>query len=158
MCMQAEGFSKAFIDSFFQPLICSLFADPQMTTSSGSLENVMKLMIQGDMAVPEGGMGPIALHLASQLPQDALLLGERELPAHADSVLSSHPRVLMITRPLINLSGHDGVSATQRACAHTGFVPAPALRQGLHQAAALTALPTRLGQLGFIAQRGPHRA
>ena len=69
------GFSPRFIDSFFRPLVGGIQLDPSLTTSSRMFDVIMRMLLDGEAAVPASGMGEIPRRLAARLAPDTLRLG-----------------------------------------------------------------------------------
>jgi len=52
-------FTNAMIDRFFRPFLGGIYLDSQLSVSSRMFEFVLKMMAEGDTALPAGGMGAI---------------------------------------------------------------------------------------------------
>jgi len=72
--LERLGFSGQMVQSFFQPFFGGIFLEPALATSSRMMEFVFRMMAQGDVALPVGGMGRLSEVLAAQLPAGALRL------------------------------------------------------------------------------------
>ena len=68
------GFSDGMVQSFFQPFFGGIFLERELKTSSRMMEFVFRMMAQGDVALPAGGMGMLSERLAAQLPEGTLRL------------------------------------------------------------------------------------
>jgi len=75
--LRAEGFSNAFIDRFLRPLAGGITLDEALSGSSRMLEVIVKMLAEGDAAVPAKGMGAISDQLASMLPPARVVLNQR---------------------------------------------------------------------------------
>jgi len=80
------GFSPTFIESFLRPLVGGIQLDPDLTTSSRMFDVIMRMLLDGDAAVPAGGMGTVPHQLAARLPDDAVHLGVPVLSVTPDRV------------------------------------------------------------------------
>lgn len=69
------GFSAGFIEAFLRPLVGGIQLDPTLTTSSRMFDVIMRMLLDGDAAVPAAGMGAIPAQLASRLPEGMIHLG-----------------------------------------------------------------------------------
>jgi phytoene dehydrogenase-like protein len=67
-------FSDTMIDRFFRPLGGAFVLDRQLVTSSRLFRFVLRMLVEGDAAVPAKGMGAIPAQLAARLPAEALRL------------------------------------------------------------------------------------
>jgi phytoene dehydrogenase-like protein len=70
----SSRFSDALIDRFFRPFLGGVFLDRQLVTSSRLFRFVFRMFAEGDMSVPDRGMGAIPEQLAGRLPVDAVRL------------------------------------------------------------------------------------
>ena len=66
------GFSEAMVQSFFRPFFGGIFLESGLETSSRMMEFVFRMMAQGEVALPAGGMGRLSEALAAQLPAGAV--------------------------------------------------------------------------------------
>lgn len=70
-------FSDEIIEQFFRPFAGGIMLDPTLTGSSRMFEFVVRMLIEGDAALPSEGMGAIPRQLRSALPPHAVRLGHR---------------------------------------------------------------------------------
>lgn len=68
------GFSDSMIDRFFRPLFGSVFLERDLVTSSRIFRFMLRMMVEGDAAVPAAGMSAIPRQLADRLPPGILRL------------------------------------------------------------------------------------
>lgn len=61
------GFSERFIQSFLRPFFAGVFLDPDLQTSSRSLDFVFKMFLEGQAVVPAQGMQAIPEQLRAAL-------------------------------------------------------------------------------------------
>ena len=73
----AEKFSAHMIDRFFRPLFGGIFLESELSTSSRMFEFVMRMLAEGDNAIPAAGMQAIPNQLAARLPAGTIRLGAR---------------------------------------------------------------------------------
>ncbi len=66
--LTALGFSNAMVERFLQPFLGGIFLGRDLSTTSRMLEFVIRMMAEGDNALPARGMGAIAEQLAADLP------------------------------------------------------------------------------------------
>lgn len=66
--LREVGFSTGMIDSFFRPFLGGITLDPELSGSSHVLDQVIRRMAAGGIAVPAGGMGAIPEQMAARLP------------------------------------------------------------------------------------------
>lgn len=88
--LRGFGFSQAMIDRFFRPWFGGMFAGRDLTTSSRMMEFVVRMMSEGDVAIPAAGMGAITQQLAAQLPAGVLRLDASVAAVRPDGVLLEH--------------------------------------------------------------------
>ncbi len=70
--LERLGFSKLFIERFFEPLFAGIQLDPDLEVSSRRFEVILRMLAVGDSAVPANGMGTLSDELAAGLPSDAI--------------------------------------------------------------------------------------
>ena len=69
-----EGFSNEMIHRFFRPLIGGILLDGELKSSSRMFEFVLKMLSEGEAALPARGMGGIPAQLAEKFPTGAVRL------------------------------------------------------------------------------------
>ncbi|HZW87983.1 MAG TPA: FAD-dependent oxidoreductase, partial [Myxococcaceae bacterium] len=65
-------FSQEFVDAFLRPFLGAVFREQELATSSRKLEFVIRMVAQGEAAVPALGMEEIPAQLARSLPVGVL--------------------------------------------------------------------------------------
>ena len=70
-------FSAHMIERFFRPLFGGIFLESELSTSSRMFEFVMRMLADGDNAIPAAGMQTIPNQLAARLPAGTIRLGAR---------------------------------------------------------------------------------
>ena len=75
--LEAFGFSADFTTAFLEPWLGGIFLGRDLATSSRMLDFVMRMMAQGDTAIPARGMGAIPAQLARALPPGTVQLHRR---------------------------------------------------------------------------------
>ncbi len=68
-------FSNAMVERFFQPFLGGIFLGRDLSTTSRMLDFVIRMMAEGDTALPTGGMGALPAQLAADLPADTVRTG-----------------------------------------------------------------------------------
>ncbi len=72
--LQAMGFSSGMIRGFFRPFLGGVLLSPELSDSSRIFRYVFRMFSQGNISVPERGMGEIPAQLAALLPEGAIRL------------------------------------------------------------------------------------
>jgi phytoene dehydrogenase-like protein len=72
--LRSAGFSERMVESFFRPLFAGILLDPDLETSARAFHFVLKMLAEGDAAVPAGGMQRIPDQLAERLPDGTIRL------------------------------------------------------------------------------------
>lgn len=70
--LQQFGFSEKIIGSFFRPFFGGVFLENELTTSRRMFDFVFKMFAEGDVALPELGMGQLSQQMANILPADSI--------------------------------------------------------------------------------------
>jgi phytoene dehydrogenase-like protein len=70
-------FSNAMVERFFQPFLGGIFLGRDLSTTSRMLEFVIRMLAEGDTAVPALGMGAISDQIAADLPPGTVRTGVR---------------------------------------------------------------------------------
>jgi phytoene dehydrogenase-like protein len=65
--LRQRGFSDRIIERFFGPFFGGIFFDRSLSTSRRKFDFTLRMLADGDMALPEAGMGAIPRHLAARL-------------------------------------------------------------------------------------------
>ena len=68
------GFSDNIINRFFRPFFGGITLDNTLSGSSRMFEFVYKMMAEGQVMIPSGGMGKISEQLAAALPSESIKL------------------------------------------------------------------------------------
>jgi phytoene dehydrogenase-like protein len=126
--LERRGFSRRTIDLFFRPFFAGILLDRTLETSAKCFRFDYKMLSDGAISVPAGGMGRIADQLAAPLAERALV----RLNAPAGALLQEGGRVVGAA-----LAGGEEL----RADAVVLATPAP-------EAARLSGLPMPLDSLG----------
>ncbi len=66
--LDARGFSDGMIDELFVPLFAGIQLDPRLEVSNRRFAVILRMLAEGDAAVPAAGMGAIPAQLAADLP------------------------------------------------------------------------------------------
>lgn len=137
--LQAEGFSQDMVHRFFRPFIGGILLDGELKSSSRMFEFVFKMLSEGDIVVPAGGMGAIPAQLAAKLPANSLRLNarveslhENEITLHGGETLQARAIVVAADGPAAaHLVGEAEPSSRSVSCfyyaADESPVPQPML-------------------------------
>jgi phytoene dehydrogenase-like protein len=87
--LRARGFSARFVDSFARPLCGGIFLDRSLGTSAAMFRFTFKMLCEGDVVVPAGGIQEIPDQLALGLQPDTI-----RYSTTVESVTREHGRVL----------------------------------------------------------------
>lgn len=72
--LHKRGFSAQFVQSFFKPFFSGIFLENALRTSRRMFDFVFKMMNEGNIAVPKGGIEAIPKQLAERFSADELRL------------------------------------------------------------------------------------
>jgi phytoene dehydrogenase-like protein len=81
-----RGYSPALIDGFLRRYLTALSADEDLATSIRGADWLLRMLVRGRFAVPEGGFDALVRLLAGRLCRQRILLGTRAHEVHADRV------------------------------------------------------------------------
>ena len=84
--LEQFGFSPKIIGSFFRPFFGGVFLEGELNTSRRMFDFVFKMFAEGDVVVPELGMGEISTQLASMLPANSIETNCRVIRVDNDQV------------------------------------------------------------------------
>ena len=79
-------FSNPMVERFFQPFLGGIFLGRDLSTTSRMLDFVVRMMAEGDIALPAAGMGAIARQLATRLPDGSIRTGTAVAAVAGDGV------------------------------------------------------------------------
>jgi phytoene dehydrogenase-like protein len=96
--LAAAGFSRGFIERFWQPLFAGIQLDPDLEVSAQRFELILRMIALGDTALPRDGLGAVSAQIAQRLP------------AHA---IRTHAEVATVAPDQVTLT--DGEIVTARA-------------------------------------------
>ncbi|HET9298710.1 MAG TPA: NAD(P)/FAD-dependent oxidoreductase [Candidatus Polarisedimenticolaceae bacterium] len=116
--LDVEGFSDAFVEGFFRPFLGALCLDRGLGTSSRVFDFYLRMLAQGDAAIPAGGMAEIPAQLLRSLPPECVRTGAAVLSIQSDGVSLrggeriAARRIVLATEPaeterLVELRGGD---------------------------------------------------
>ena len=112
----ARGYSPALVDGFLRRYLTALIADEDLAASNRGTDWLLRMLVRGRFAVPEGGFEALVRLLADRLGAERILLGTRAHEVHADRV-----------------STDAGVIRTSAVVVATDPLGAVALFPGLHE-------------------------
>lgn len=72
--LQRRGFGP-MIDRFWRPLFAGIQLDPELEVTSRRFNVILKMLLEGDSAVPAEGMGALPALVAAPLPEGVVRLG-----------------------------------------------------------------------------------
>ena len=79
-------FGQDFVEGFFRPFLAGIFLERELATSSRKLEFLVRMVAQGEAAVPAMGIEEIPAQLARGLPEGALRTGTPVARVHPQEV------------------------------------------------------------------------
>lgn len=80
------GFSSVMVERFWRPLFASLLLDPTLSTSSRMFDFVLRMLADGDVALPAAGIQAIPDQLAAGLPSERIRYGTTVVAVDSDGV------------------------------------------------------------------------
>ena len=84
--LEVEGFSQDFVEGFFRPFLGALCLDRELGTSSRILDFLLRMLAQGEAALPASGIGEIPAQLVRSLPEECVRTGAPVLSIQSDGV------------------------------------------------------------------------
>ena len=84
--LEVEGFSAEVIDAFFRPFLGMLCLERELATSSRLFDFLLRMLAQGEAALPASGMGEIPAQLLRLLPPERVRTGAPVLSIQSDGV------------------------------------------------------------------------
>ena len=88
-CFAARGYSPVLVDGFLRRYLAALSADEDLAASRRGADWLLRLLVRGRFAIPEGGFNALIDLLAARLDPDRILLGTRAHEVRADRVATS---------------------------------------------------------------------
>lgn len=113
-CFAARGYSPVLVDGFLRRYLSALCADEDLAASRRGADWLLRLLVRGRFAIPEGGFNALINLLAARLAPDRILLGTRAHEVHADRVatdagLLRTSAVVVATEPAAAVSLFPGL-------------------------------------------------
>jgi phytoene dehydrogenase-like protein len=110
----SRGYSSALVDGFLRRYLTALIADEDLAASGRGADWLLRLLVRGRFAVPEGGFEALVRLLAERLGFERILLGTRTHEVHADRVatdagLIRTSAVVVATDPMAAVSLFPGL-------------------------------------------------
>ena len=87
-------FSNTMIERFFQPVLGGILLGRELSTTSRMLDFVIRMMAEGEIAIPAAGMGAISRQLAAGLPDGSISTGAAVAAVAGDEVILEDGRRL----------------------------------------------------------------
>jgi phytoene dehydrogenase-like protein len=115
--LQGEGFSEPMIDAFFRPFFGGVLLDRDLSASSRMLDFVFRMMAEGEVALPAGGMGAIPEQMARRLPEGTLRLGARVASVSPREVRLESGETLAARVVVVATEGPEAARLTGRLAA-----------------------------------------
>lgn len=81
-----RGYSPVLVDGFLRRYLTALSGDEDLVASIRGADWLLRMLVRGRFAVPEGGFEALARLLADRLGAQRILLGTRAHEIHADRV------------------------------------------------------------------------
>lgn len=81
-----RGYSPVLVDGFLRRYLTAFSADEDLATSIRGADWLLRMLVRGRFAVPEGGFDALVRLLAARLERQRVLLGTRAHEVHADRV------------------------------------------------------------------------
>ena len=109
-----RGYSPALVDGFLRRYLTALIADEDLAASIRGADWLLRMLVRGRFAVPEGGFEALVRLLADRLGHQRILLGTRVHEVHADRVstdagLIRTSAVVVATDPMAAVSLFPGL-------------------------------------------------
>jgi phytoene dehydrogenase-like protein len=82
----ARGYSPILVDGFLRRYLTALIGDEDLAASIRGTDWLLRMLVRGRFAVPEGGFEALVRLLADRLGAERILLGTRAHEVHADRV------------------------------------------------------------------------
>ena len=110
----SRGYSPVLVDGFLRRYLTALIADEDLAASGRGADWLLRLLVRGRFAVPEGGFEALTRLLAERLGFERILLGTRAHEVHADRVstdagLIRTSAVVVATDPMAAVSLFPGL-------------------------------------------------
>lgn len=85
-CFAARGYSPVLVDGFLRRYLSALSADEDLAASRRGADWLLRLLVRGRFAIPEGGFNALIDVLAARLEPGRIRLNTRAHEVHADRV------------------------------------------------------------------------
>ena len=128
------GFSSVMVERYWRPLFASFQLDPTLSTSSRMFDFVLRMLADGDVALPAAGIQAVPDQLAAGLPPERIRYGTTVVAVDSEGAWLEDGELV---RGQTVVVATDGPTATRLLPA----IPAPG--------------STRVGCLYFAAERPP---
>lgn len=88
--LEKNGFSLRMIESFFKPFLGGVLLDRSLLTSGNMVNFILKMFLDGEVALPSKGIGEIPRQLSKKLPSDVIELNSpvRSITSNQEVILN----------------------------------------------------------------------
>ncbi|MGD0577300.1 MAG: NAD(P)/FAD-dependent oxidoreductase [Bryobacteraceae bacterium] len=107
--LRQRRFSARMIETFFKPLLGGMLLDSKLTASSRLFHFVFKMLTEGDVALPEQGIGAIPAQLAKNLPEGSFQLNTQVRSAGRGQVVLESGEALQARAVVVAADGPEAV-------------------------------------------------
>ena len=121
------GFSPKMVDNFFRPFYSGIFFENDLNTSRRMFDFVFKMFSEGDVCVPNTGMGAVSEYMASFIPDDQILLNTRVKSIEKDEVITEGgqkiqaPHIILATEANGLVKDYKTVNSVYQNTIHLHF-------------------------------------
>ena len=105
VALGSEHFSQPMIHRFFRPFLGGILLDGELKSSSRMYEFVLKMLSEGEVALPARGMGAIPAQLAEKFPANAMRLNARVEELHENEVKLADGEILLARAIVVAAEG-----------------------------------------------------
>jgi phytoene dehydrogenase-like protein len=105
--LRRRGFSSPVIEHFFKPFLGGMLLDGKLTASSRMFEFLVKMLSEGDTALPEKGMGAIPAQLSASFPDESIRLRTKVKSAGAREVVLESGETLRASATVVATEGTE---------------------------------------------------
>ncbi len=121
------GFSYKIINNFFKPFFTGIFLETELSTSSRMFEFVFKMIVQGNVAIPESGIQEIPNQIAKKLTKTNFMFNtEVDKVGEGEIVLKNKTKIksdytIIATEANNLIDDNNGASIKWKSCINFYF-------------------------------------